>query len=45
LTDALQTTSANSNTVSTLDSPFGDPDDEALRNKVNELILALRRNP
>jgi len=25
--------------------PFGDPDDEVLRNKVTELILALRRNP
>lgn len=32
-------------TLDTLDAPFADPDDEALRNKVNELILALRRNP
>ena len=37
------TTSSNSNAVGTLDSPFGDPDMEALRQKMNELILALRR--
>ena len=36
-------TSSNSNAVGTLDSPFGDPDMEALRQKMNDLILALRR--
>lgn len=45
LNDAIQTTSANSNSVATLDAPFGDPDTEAPRNKVNELIQMLRRNP
>jgi hypothetical protein len=35
--------SANSNGVDTLDTPFSDPDDEALRGKVNELLAALRR--
>ena len=39
----IMTTSSNSNAVGTLDSPFGDPDMEALRQKMNELILALRR--
>lgn len=43
LNDAIQTTSANSNIVGTLDAPFGDPDAEALRNKLNELITTLRR--
>ena len=45
LYDAIQGTSANSNGVLTLDTPFGDPDTEAVREKVNELINALRRNP
>jgi hypothetical protein len=36
--------SANTNGVGTLDTPFGDPDAEALRGKVNELIGALRRS-
>jgi hypothetical protein len=35
--------SANSNGVGTLDTPFADPDAEALRGKLNELIEALRR--
>jgi hypothetical protein len=35
--------SANSNGVGTLDTPFADPDDEALRGKLNELLAALRR--
>jgi hypothetical protein len=29
--------------VTTLDTPFADPASEALRGKLNELILALRR--
>lgn len=44
-TSAIQTTRANSNSVATLATPFGDLDAEALRNKVNELISASRRNP
>lgn len=32
-----------SNGVSTLDNPFSDPEAEALRQKLNELINALRR--
>ncbi len=43
LTTAISGTSSNSNAVTTLDTPFVNPDDEALREKVNELILALRR--
>jgi len=48
LSDAIAGTSANSNGVSTLDSPFtNDPptlaDVEALRQKLNELILNGRR--
>jgi len=47
LNAALQMTlnqSSNvSNAVPKLDTPFGDPDMEALRQKMNELILALRR--
>jgi hypothetical protein len=35
--------SANSNGVGTLETPFGDPDAESLRGKVNELLLAMRR--
>jgi hypothetical protein len=35
--------SANSNGVGTLDTPFADPNDEAIRGKVNELLAALRR--
>jgi hypothetical protein len=29
--------------VTTLDTPFADPDDEAVRVKINALVLALRR--
>jgi hypothetical protein len=36
-------TSANSNAVATLDTPFADADDEVIRAKINELVLALRR--
>lgn len=43
LDDAINGTSANTNAVSTLDTPFADPDIEALREKVNELILNGRR--
>lgn len=43
LTSAINGTSANTNAVSTLDSSFADPDMEALRLKVNELILNGRR--
>jgi hypothetical protein len=35
--------SANSNGVGTLDTPFADPDAESLRGKLNELLAALRR--
>ena len=40
---AIGGTSANSNAVSTLDTPFADPDAEAMRLKLNEFILAARR--
>jgi len=43
LTSAISGTSANTNAVSTLDTGFADPDLEALRLKLNELILAGRR--
>jgi hypothetical protein len=43
LASAINGTSANTNSVSTLDSSFADPDLEALRLKLNELILAGRR--
>lgn len=43
LDTAINGTSANTNAVSTLDSPFGDPDLEALRQKLNEMILNGRR--
>jgi hypothetical protein len=41
--NALSSTSANTNGVGTLDSGFADPDMEALRQKLNELIQAARR--
>jgi hypothetical protein len=41
--NALSNTSANTNGVGTLDSNFTDPDMEALRQKLNELISAARR--
>ena len=40
---ALSGTSGNSNAVATQDTPFADPEAEANRQKLNELILALRR--
>jgi hypothetical protein len=39
----LSQSSANSNGVGTLDTPMPDPDMETLRQKLNELINALRR--
>ena len=39
----LSQSSANSNGVGTLDSPYADPAIEEVRNKLNELINALRR--
>ena len=41
--NTLSQSSANTNVVAELPFAFGDPDAEALRTKVNELILALRR--
>ena len=43
LNNALGSTSANTNGVATLDTPMSDPDMETLRQKMNELIGALRR--
>jgi hypothetical protein len=43
LSSAISGTSNNTNAVSTLDTPFADPDSEALRQKMNEFILAARR--
>ena len=43
LTQAINGTSSNSNGLTTLDNPFADPDAEALRQKFNELLMALRR--
>ena len=43
LNSAIGGTSSNSNGVGTLDTPFADADDEALRGKLNELLVALRR--
>jgi len=40
---AIAGTSANSNAIGTLDTPFADPDAEALRTAFNGLVLALRR--
>jgi hypothetical protein len=40
---AIATTSSNSNAVAHLAAPYADPDAEELRQKLNELILALRR--
>ena len=36
--------SNNTNAVSTLDTPFADPDTEALRQKFNEVLLTMRRS-
>src|SRR6266446_3451965 len=35
--------SANSNAVATLDTPYADPAAEELRQKMNEILLAMRR--
>ena len=43
LNSAINGTSANTNGVSTLDTGFADPDMEALRQKMNEMILNGRR--
>ena len=43
LAGAIGGTSANTNGVATLDTPFADPDLEAVRQKLNELVLAARR--
>ena len=43
LDDAINGTSANTNSLSTLDNSYGDPDVEELRQKLNELILNGRR--
>jgi hypothetical protein len=43
LTTAINGTSNNTNSVSTLDTGFADSDMEALRQKLNELIQAARR--
>ena len=43
LINMLASSSANSNAVATLDTPFADPDSETLRAKVNELLLVMRR--
>jgi len=43
LDSAISGTSSNTNAVTTLDTPFADPDAEALRQRLNELILAARR--
>ena len=43
LDNAISGTSANTNNIGTLDSPFADPDMEAMRQKLNEMILNGRR--
>jgi hypothetical protein len=40
---AIGGTSSNTNAIPTLDTPFADPDTEALRLRLNELIDTLRR--
>jgi hypothetical protein len=40
---AIGATSSNSNGVGTLDTPFADPDAEALRGKLNGLLTSQRR--
>jgi hypothetical protein len=41
--DLLASSSANANEVNTLDNPYADSDAEELRQKVNELLNAMRR--
>jgi len=43
LSNAISGTSSNTNAVSTLDTPFADPDAETLRQAYNSLVLAARR--
>jgi hypothetical protein len=43
LDNAISGTSANTNGVSTLDTAFADPELEAIRQKLNEMILNGRR--
>ena len=43
LDNAICGTNANTNSVSTLDTGFADPDMEAMRQKLNEMILNGRR--
>jgi hypothetical protein len=43
ISTAIAGTSNNTNGVATLDTPFADPDMEALRQKLNEMLLAQRR--
>ena len=43
LDTAINGTGANTNNLSTLDSPFADSDMEAMRQKLNEMILNGRR--
>ncbi len=43
LATAINSTSANSNAVATLDTAFADPDADSMRVRFNELVLALRR--
>ena len=43
LATAISGTSSNTNAVATLDTPFADPDAEALRQRFNEFLLAARR--
>jgi hypothetical protein len=43
MTNVANGSSASTNGVATLDTPFADADAEALRQKVNELLLAARR--
>ncbi|MEQ1860345.1 MAG: collagen-like protein [Chthoniobacteraceae bacterium] len=43
LNDAIAGTSANTNAVATLDTPYSDPVQEEIRQKINEMILEARR--
>ena len=43
LNSAISGTSANTNSVGTLETGFPDPDMEAMRQKLNEMILNGRR--
>ncbi len=43
LNSAIGGTSNNTNAVATLDTPFADPDLEAVRQKLNEFLLGARR--